>query len=44
MKTKFTEWCEYHYNGVTDFIVRVLFSASAITALITVANIICPIS
>lgn len=44
MKSKFTEWCEYHYNGVTDFIVRVLLSASAIIALITVANIICPIS
>lgn len=43
MKAKFIDWCEYHYNGVTDFIARVLFAAAAITAIITVANVICPI-
>lgn len=43
MKAKFINWCEFHFNGVTDFITRALFTASAITALITVANIICPI-
>lgn len=43
MKAKFTEWCEYYYNGVVDFITRVLFVASAIIASITVGNIICPI-
>lgn len=43
MKSKFIDWCEFHFNGVTDFIARALFTASAITALITVANIICPI-
>lgn len=43
MKTKFIDFCEYHFNGVTDFVNRVLFSASAIVALVTVGNIICPI-
>lgn len=43
MKTKFIEWCAYHYNGVTDFVCRVILTISAITALVTIFNIICPI-
>lgn len=43
MKAKFNEWCECHYNGVTDFVARVFFAASAIIAIITAGNIICPI-
>lgn len=40
MKTKFINFCEFHFNGVTDFVNRVLFSAAAIVALVTVGNII----
>lgn len=43
MKAKFTNFCESHFNGVTNFVNRVLFSIAAIVALVTVGNIICPI-
>lgn len=43
MKTKFIDFCEFHFNGVTDFVSRVLFSAATIVALVTVGNIICKI-
>ncbi len=43
MKTSFIDFCEFHFNGVADFVCRVLLAASAIIAIITVGNIICPI-
>lgn len=43
MKERFNDWCKMHFNGVADFTARVLFAASAIISLITVANIICTI-
>ena len=43
MKTKFIYFCESQFNGVAGFVSRVAFCASAIAALVTVGNIICPI-
>lgn len=43
MKTKFIDFCEFHFNGVADCVSRVLLCASAIVALVTAGNIICPI-
>ena len=40
MIAKFISFCEYHFNGVINFILRVLIAATAIIALITVGNII----
>ena len=43
MKTAFIDFCNFHYGSVTHFINRVIFCAAAVIALVTVANIICPI-
>ena len=43
MKAKFIDFIEMRFNGMADFVNRVIFSASAVVALATLENIICTI-